>query len=168
MTSFEEIYRAHSPLVAFVLRKLRLSESDVEELLQETFLRYWKNREGVDPAKAKAWLVTTARNLAFDRFDSQKRRKTEVDSEGVGKAATPMWESEPLLDARIDEVRRAIEEHVARTGSDVLALFYLEELPVKDIAARKGLAVSSVTSALSRQRKDFNARLKGRLEALDL
>jgi hypothetical protein len=39
---------------------------------------------------------------------------------------------------------------------------------VKVIAERKGMAVSSITSSLSRQRKDFNARVRTRLEALEL
>ncbi len=168
MHSFEEVYRQHVALVAFVLRKLRIPEGELEEMLQETFLRYWQNRHAIDPAKTKSWLATTARNMAFDRFDSQRRRKTETDSEAVARTENAMWTSEPLLDARIDEVRLAIEEHVSRTGNDILALFYLEELPVKVIAERKGMAVSSITSSLSRQRKDFNERLRGRLEALDL
>jgi|GEM_PF-5959544 len=166
--SFEEIYRKSSGLVVFVLRKLRVPEAELEEMVQEVFLRFWKRQETIEAGKANAWLTTTARNLAFDRYDSQKRRRTDTDSEAVGRAESAMWVSEPHLDSRIDEVRAAIEEHSARTGNDLLTLFYLDELPVKVIAERKGLAVSSVTSSLSRQRKDFNAKLRVRLDALDL
>lgn len=168
MESFESIYNATFPLVAFVLRKLRVPEADIEEMVQETFLRFHQNREKVEPGKEKAWLATTARNLAFDRFASDKRRKTTADSEAVARVETPLWEAEPLADARIDEVRAFIEDHVRKTGNDILALFYLEEVPVKVIAERKGMAVSSVTSSLSRQRKEFNGRLRERLEARNL
>ena len=54
---------------------------DAEDLVQETLLRAWRHPEALDPDRGsvRAWLFTTARNLAIDSW----RRRSVRPATGV-------------------------------------------------------------------------------------
>ena len=69
---------------ALYAHALRLANGDrqrAEDLVQETLLRAWRHPEALNPDRGsvRAWLFTTARNLAID---SWRRRSVRV---GVGR-----------------------------------------------------------------------------------
>jgi RNA polymerase sigma factor (sigma-70 family) len=163
---FAEIYKKYFGLVSFVLVQLKVQEEDREELIQETFLRFIKNADNVSPEKVKAYLCTTARNLAFDSFERRKVRKTEAAGEDLARMETPMWESDSHTEVAIEEVRTVLEEYTAKTGNDSLKLFYVDGLSVAEIAARKKLEVGSITSQLSRGRKMISQLVRDRIERI--
>jgi RNA polymerase sigma-70 factor (ECF subfamily) len=50
------------------LRNHFKSENDIDDLLQETYLRLLKAKEQSDVTSPKAFIFTVARNLALDRL----------------------------------------------------------------------------------------------------
>jgi len=63
------------PLALSMLRLLK-SKEDVEELLQELFLRVWNNRERIDlNYKIKSFLYKIAENLVYDQLRKIAREK---------------------------------------------------------------------------------------------
>src|SRR2546421_11090501 len=72
---------------ALYAHALRLASGDrqrAEDLVQETLLRAWRHPEALNPDRGsvRAWLFTTARNLAID---SWRRRSVRV-GEGITDA----------------------------------------------------------------------------------
>jgi RNA polymerase sigma-70 factor, ECF subfamily len=68
---------------ALFTHALRLTGGDrqrAEDLVQETLLRAWQHPEALDPQRGsvRAWLFTTARNLAIDAWRRRNSRVTEV------------------------------------------------------------------------------------------
>src|SRR5216110_4132251 len=68
---------------ALYAHALRLNGGDrqrAEDLVQETLLRAWQHPEALDPARGsvRAWLFTTARNLAIDSWRRRSVRVGEV------------------------------------------------------------------------------------------
>lgn len=155
----QSAFDAHFRLVAFVLRSHRVSEQDIEEMSQETFLRYFRHCLNVEPHAVKAWLVTTARNVALDAYNKAKRRKTDTCAEAAEGAHTTLWNDDAALEAEraraTDWALATLEASAPSSRYDVLKDFYLGNESVKAISAKRGLKVSSVTSALSRQRAHF-------------
>lgn len=68
---------------ALFAHALRLTGGDrqrAEDLVQETMLRAWQHPQALDPARGsvRAWLFTTARNLAIDAWRKRGARAGEV------------------------------------------------------------------------------------------
>src|SRR5256885_16784885 len=68
---------------ALFAHALRLANGDrqrAEDLVQETLLRAWRHPEALDPDRGsvRAWLFTTARNLAIDSWRRRSVRVGEV------------------------------------------------------------------------------------------
>src|SRR5690242_5485016 len=68
---------------ALFAHALRLTGGDrqrAEDLVQETLVRAWQHPEALDPERGsvRAWLFTTARNLAIDAWRRRSSRVGEV------------------------------------------------------------------------------------------
>lgn len=63
----ELVARHHASVRAYVFR-LTGNRSNAEDIVQETFLRAWRNRDRLDPGAGsiRSWLFTVAHNLAVD------------------------------------------------------------------------------------------------------
>lgn len=59
-------------LYRFALKSLR-SDDEAKDIVQESFLRLWENREAVLSGKEKSYLFTVAYRLIVDRVRMGKR-----------------------------------------------------------------------------------------------
>jgi RNA polymerase sigma-70 factor (ECF subfamily) len=127
---------------------LRLANGDrhrAEDLVQETLLRAWRHPEALDPRRgsARAWLFTTARNLAIDGW---RRRNARVGEVFTGEVPEPRQVD--------DETDRAVEawtvaEALARLSPahrEVLVECFYEGRSVAEAAARLGVPAGTVKS----------------------
>lgn len=121
-----------------------------EDVVQETYLRFWKAKDYRDTGKELAYLTVIARNLCMDEF---RRPRTE-DLEDCGELpADPAREPEAQID------RLAVEDALARLPGDLrelLVLRYVEELSVTDIGKVLGLS----RFAVHRRLKEGLAQMK--------
>ena len=62
------LYQNYSAAIYGVILRIVQSEEAAEDVLQEAFIKIWKNIEKYDPAKGRlfTWLVNIARNTAID------------------------------------------------------------------------------------------------------
>jgi RNA polymerase sigma-70 factor (ECF subfamily) len=77
-----ELYDRHGRLVFSVIRRILRTESDAEDVLQETFVRVWSRADTYDASLGSpaSWLTRIARNRAVDRLRAQR---TRADADGV-------------------------------------------------------------------------------------
>src|SRR5207247_10672950 len=73
-SAFEELIERHQALVAGTVARMLSSNSDVEDIAQEVFIRVWKSaRRYVPRAKFTTWLLKITRNLVFNELRRTKR-----------------------------------------------------------------------------------------------
>jgi RNA polymerase sigma-70 factor (ECF subfamily) len=133
---------------ALFAHAVRLSGGDrqrAEDLVQETMLRAWRYPEALDPERGavRAWLFTTARNLAIDAW---RRRSVRV-----GEVVTDMVPEPP---PSADEADRAVEawtvaEALGRLSAqhrEVLVECFYRGRSVAETAARLGVPPGTVKS----------------------
>lgn len=121
-----------------------------EEAVGEAFSRAAACAAGLrDPV---AWLYRVAFNVANDELRRERR-------DGVG---VPDAVQQP---ADLSEVLEALKRLTPRERA-VMALFYVLDLPVREVAARLGIAAATVRVHLTRGRRHF-AALLGDEEATD-
>src|SRR4051812_14466461 len=85
--AFEELVQRHQALVLGTVSRMLGSNSDVEDISQQVFLRVWKSASRyVARAKFTTWLLKITRNLVFNELRRSKRRahvpmQTDPESE---------------------------------------------------------------------------------------
>src|SRR6266478_1701326 len=72
--AFEELVEKHQALVAGTVARMLGSNSDVEDIAQQVFIRVWKSAARYVPrAKFTTWLLKITRNLVFNELRRSKR-----------------------------------------------------------------------------------------------
>src|SRR5439155_23657869 len=73
-SAFEKLVERHQALVAGTVARMLGSNSDVEDIAQQVFIRVWKSACRYVPlAKFTTWLLKITRNLAFNEMRRTKR-----------------------------------------------------------------------------------------------
>lgn len=72
--SFDQMYRKYFPrLFAFSMHLTR-SQTDADEIVQETFIKVWETRERLNPdLPFAAYLIKIARNLIYNKTTKRLR-----------------------------------------------------------------------------------------------
>src|SRR5256714_9819254 len=74
-SAFEGLIERHQALVAGTVARMLSSNSDVEDIAQQVFIRVWKSaRRYVPRAKFTTWLLQIHPNLVFNELRRTKRR----------------------------------------------------------------------------------------------
>ena len=165
-SAFEELVERHQALVAGTVARMLGSNSDVEDIAQQVFIRVWKSaRRYVPRAKFTTWLLKITRNLVFNELRRTKRRaQVPLESEASADEPALKDESNPAPDASLLEVelRKAIEEaimHLPGTQRMAMVLRRYEQLSYEQIAEVLNLSVPAVKSVLFRARTELRSRL---------
>jgi RNA polymerase sigma-70 factor (ECF subfamily) len=164
--AFEELVERHQALVAGTVARMLGSNSDVEDIAQQVFIRVWKSARRYKPrAKFTTWLLKITRNLVFNELRRTKRR-AQVPLDPTAGADEPALkdESNPSPDTSLleAELQQAIEEaimHLPDTQRMALVLRRYEQLSYEQIAEVLDLSVPAVKSVLFRARTELRSRL---------
>jgi RNA polymerase sigma-70 factor (ECF subfamily) len=165
------------------------SFEDAEDLVQETFLRAWRERGSFSGGSFRAWLYQIATNACLDVLRRRPRRVTppEVAAAVEDPTVPPSppadlpW-LQPYPDRLLEPTAPAEEEPgavaIARETIELAFLAAIQHLPprqravlilrdvlgmsAKDTASLLEVSVDSVTSALQRARSTLRKRLPER------
>jgi RNA polymerase sigma-70 factor (ECF subfamily) len=166
-TALEQLIERHQGLVAGTVARMLGSNSDVEDIAQQVFIRVWKSAgRYVARAKFTTWLLKITRNLVFNEMRRAKRHphlpvqiEPEADEIPLKDEATPTPDA-TLLQA---ELQAAIEKAITllpETQRMAIVLRRYEELSYEEIADVLDLSVPAVKSLLFRARTELRERLK--------
>lgn len=143
---FASEVQPHEPILRSYLHGTFPAVRDVDDLVQESFLRIWKSRATSPIRSAKAFLFQVARHLAVDLL----RRNTISPIGGVTDLATLT-----VLDERPDAAEvafcreelvllaQAIQALPSRCG-EIVVLRKIKCLPQKEIAKMLGISEQTV------------------------
>src|SRR5690606_9471476 len=99
----EAIYREHGPMLRRVVWRATSDVDRVDDIVQETILRVW--RQAPDADSLRAYLITTARHLIVDQHRAAGRRPQQA-------RLVDLPEAESAIDRALDQV--LVEEALAR------------------------------------------------------
>jgi RNA polymerase sigma-70 factor (ECF subfamily) len=164
--AFEQLIERHQALVAGTVARMLGSNSDVEDIAQQVFIRVWKSaRRYVPRAKFTTWLLKITRNLVFNELRRSKRHAHIPLQSEPGAEEIPLKdETNPAPDASLleTELQRAIEEAIMQLPESqrmALVLRRYEQLSYEQIAEVLDLSVPAVKSVLFRARTELRTRL---------
>jgi len=170
MVAFERLVEKHQALVAGTICRMLGSNSEVEDIAQQVFVRVWKSAKRYVPrAKFTTWLLKITRNLVFNELRRQKRHATTpLQSEPEGEEMQLKDERGQTPDASLleGELQRAIESAITglpETQRMAVVLRRYEELSYEEIANVLDQSVPAVKSLLFRARTELRQRLRAYL-----
>lgn len=155
---FEElVLRYEKLLFSFLLTRLH-DLHEVEDLVQETFVRAFRHLAGFDRSrKLSAWLVTIARNLLIDhqRTSSRSITSTEIVNAALGsKSSSNEVDQPPDILIRRDAFREVCNM-IANLPEDVRTPFVLRivnEVSYQEIADILDLPLQTVKNRIFKAR----------------
>ena len=159
----DELVRRYGTALRHVLLRGGAPAQDVDDLLQETWIRVIRSAASYDPLQPfSRWLFTIAMNRFRTRAvqSSKSAKKHEPLEEHHASVSSTAASAHALLESeeRASRVRAVIASLPPRLADAVL-LRYFEELSEKEIAATMGVPLGTVKSrlhtALGRLRADF-------------
>ncbi len=143
---FADEVHAHDTSLRYYLRGTFPSVRDVDDVVQESYLRVWKASATQKIQSAKAFLFTVARRIAVDHVRRNRRspidRSTQADNlTGVEDRTDTVAESSRR--ERVHLLAEAIAKLPDRCR-EVFILHKIEGLSRKEVAARLNLSTKTV------------------------
>lgn len=151
---FDDFYRREFRLVVGLAYVLSGSRNSAEDLAQEAFMaahREWEKLQAYD--NPGAWVRRVVANKSVSSF-----RRSATEMKALAKLAARRIE--PLNEMEPDDAE--FWEHVRnlpKRQSQAIALFYLEDRPVEEIARILGCTTSTAKVHLHKGRANLATRL---------
>lgn len=154
--AFDELVgKLHLRLWGYLIRLIG-ERGAAEDALQETWLRVLRDVSRLrDRSRLVSWIFGIARHIAIDAL---RRRRATVDLEDAEVLQIPAAE---LPSAAEDPALLLAEEllELPLLEREVLTLFYLDELSLRQVAEVVGVPEGTVKSRLFRARRMLHERL---------
>lgn len=152
---FNSFYRSEYPRVLGLAYALSGSHHAAEDITQEAFLRAHRDWEQVGRYEMPgAWVRRVASNLAMSRFRKlRSERKAITRLVGFGQRDHGI---EPAVE--YEHFWREVRG-LPRRQAQVVALFYLEDLSIADIATTLDIAEGTVKAQLHKARTTLARKL---------
>ena len=147
------------------IRRFVGSSETAKEIVQEAFLRTYRERESV--TTLRAFLFSTARNIAANEY--RHRRTVERCALGdFGDSGVKTESESPESELLRDERNRLIQEAIDRLPRQCRAAFTLRlfhECSYKEVADRLGISAKTVEKHIARGLRDTHTYVKRRYSA---
>ena len=158
---FDELVRLHEPAVRrLAYRLLGWRDAEVDDVVQDVFLALLKHLASLrGEASVKTWLTCVTLNRCRSHRRRQWLRLKWFETHAKTRATEQTGDSRTSDDEAIAvEVRRAVQALKPR-DREVIVLFYLEQLPVTEIATLLELRNNAVEVRLHRARQRLKIEL---------
>jgi RNA polymerase sigma-70 factor, ECF subfamily len=155
--AFRDLYGRHSRYVAGVVYRLMGDDAELEDIVQDTFVRAAERLSSLRaPAQVRAWLVTIAVRLTQSRL-SRRRRRSWIRQQ-ITRAAPTM--SDPRDRAPADELYSALDQVPDKLRVPWI-LHRVEGSKLEDVAAVCGVSLATVKRRIADAQTRLDRRLGG-------
>ncbi len=152
--AFEVFYRREFRRVVAIAYALSGSRTGAEDLAQEAFIAAHRRWDEIGLyEKPEAWVRRVVSNLAVSAF-----RKKRSEAKALARLAARRQEVIPPLEAEHDDFWKLVRG-LPKRQAQAVALHYLEDLPVSEIADILDCSPNTAKVHLHRGRKALAAKL---------
>ena len=156
--AYKEMVERMRPRLMQMGREFFGSDTEAEEVVQETCIRAWNVRNKA--TLTDAYLMRIARNCCVSMWREQR---VEVELADDSHAAiTEVTPQEEVEERENSEWLRGRLRRLPKAEREVWQLFYDEGLTVEEIAEARGISVASVRNTISSVRNTLRTALRRR------
>jgi len=154
-SSFEELVSRYSARLFYFLRHRFQADQDIEDLIQETFLKAFRHIDRFNPErKFSTWLYTIAIRQAISRFRSEKKRSSVLEP-----SPSPPDPQDVVIDKQESQNIWNLASKLGEIQYEALWLHYGEDIPIKEMAKILDKKPITVRVLLHRARLNLAKRM---------
>jgi RNA polymerase sigma-70 factor (ECF subfamily) len=166
--SLRELFGRHLSSVYSFISHLSSRQADADDVVQEAFVKVWKNLKRYDPSKPfRTWLFTIAKNTLLDHVKKQKQFVFSLDDkDSDGQPWNEPLDEKPLPDEVLsnDESEKKIFELVDElvpAQKAVILLHVTEGMTFKEIGEILDTPMETVKTRYRRGVRILYEKLSG-------
>jgi len=169
-TGFDQIYERFRPRVHRLALRITRNPQDAEDVVQESFLLTFLHLGSfAGKSRLSTWISRIAINAALVKI--RKRRRYEFSLDEIQEGMSPEIASghaspeQILLQRECEQILAEELGQLARRLSEVVDLYYLQEVPGRDCAQMLGISFANVKSRILRARRKLRPAIDRRFRA---
>jgi RNA polymerase sigma-70 factor, ECF subfamily len=164
-TTFEAMMLPHLDAAHNLAKWLLRNEQDVQDVVQEAFLRAFKSFGGFHGSNGRAWLLAIVRNTAYTLLKKNRAvdLTTAFDEKRHGSREESVSPATILEHSEDAELIKEAMDALPVEFREILILRHQEDLSYKEIADIAQIARGTVMSRLSRARGKLKENLGARI-----
>lgn len=160
---FNILYNNYSGALFGVVNKIVQSNDDANDLLQDTFLKIWRNIDNYDASKGSifTWMMNIARNLAIDRVRSADFRDS---SQNISMEENVIYQidNEYQTVQDIDSIGlQKIVEKLRPEYKQLIDLVYYKGYTQAEVSEEYGIPLGTVKTRIKAAVGSLRAMLSG-------
>lgn len=155
---FAQIEKRLRPRLMLMGREFFGSDTEAEEVVQETWLRAWNVRDRVE--LTDAYILRIARNVCVNMWRGHRTQVELVDEDST--AITEVTPQEEMEERENSEWLQSRLQRLPRAEREVWQMFYDEGLTVDEIAEARGITTGTVRKTISNVRSTLRTELRRR------
>lgn len=155
---FAQIEKRLRPRLMQMGREFFGSDTEAEEVVQETWLRAWNVRGRVE--LTDAYILRIARNVCVNMWRGHRTQVELVDEDST--AITEVTPQEEVEERENSEWLASRLQRLPQAEREVWQMFYEEGLTVNEIAEARGITVGTVRKTISNVRSTLRTELRRR------
>ena len=155
---FAQIEKRLRPRLMQMGREFFGSDTEAEEVVQETWLRAWNVRGRVE--LTDAYILRIARNVCVNMWRGHRTQVELVDEDST--VITEVTPQEEVEERENSEWLASRLQRLPQAEREVWQMFYEEGLTVNEIAEARGITVGTVRKTISNVRSTLRTELRRR------
>ncbi len=155
---FAQIEKRLRPRLMLMGREFFGSDTEAEEVVQETWLRAWNVRGRVE--LTDAYILRIARNVCVNMWRGHRTQVELVDEDST--AITEVTPQEEVEERENSEWLQSRLQRLPQAEREVWQMFYDEGLTVDEIAEARGITTGTVRKTISNVRSTLRTELRRR------
>lgn len=162
IVNIEKVINGYNAYIYKILRTSLSNESDIEEILSDVFIIFWRKYKELDrKTKIKPYLVGIAKNLIKKKYKDYSINIEDID--GYENEIVYHIDTQELAENK--EKSEIISESLANIKDmdrNVFIMFYYNQKKIKEISQIFKISEAKVKVILYRVRKSIRKNLKER------
>ena len=160
LKAFDKLYNRYSPQLYRFSKSIMKTHEDAEGIVQEVFIRVWKNRNKLQEHKSfKAFLFSIASNIAMDHF-----RSRATDSKYVQFVIHQAKKnsSNPLKILEYREFKEVVEKTIdslPKKRQQIYKMSRVEGMSHREIAEHNQISVKTVENHINLALREIRKQL---------
>ena len=145
---YEYLYENYSPVLYNVIYRIVKSEDESDDVLQDVFVKIWKNIGQFDPKRGRlfTWMINLTRNTAIDKVRSQNYQHT-LKNQSIHSLSYEVSGMSTTESFSIDfiDIHKFIDRLLAPEKM-VVSMVYTQGYTHSEVAEKCGLPLGTVKS----------------------